>query len=51
MLENRHIREIIKNIDEKNDPGEELESAMRLPIFTEFANECLNTVKRKPDRL
>lgn len=49
MLENKNLREIIKNIDENIDPGNELESAMRLPIFAEFANKCLNIfVKRKP---
>ena len=44
MLENKHLRTILKNID-KNENGEkELESAMKLPVFAEFANECLKLV-------
>ena len=37
----------MKNIDEQVNPENELESAMRVPIFIEFANECLKIVEEK----
>ena len=47
MLENKHLREIIKEIDENNDPESVLEASMKLPIFVEFANECLKSIEKK----
>ena len=44
MLANEHLQRILKNIDEQENGEKELECAMRLPLFSEFANECLKVV-------
>ena len=43
MLSNKHLQRVLKTIDEK-DSEQELEAAMKLPLFVEFANECLKLV-------
>ncbi|XP_028400916.1 zinc finger HIT domain-containing protein 3-like [Dendronephthya gigantea] len=43
MLLNKHLQRVLKTIDEK-DSEQELEAAMKLPLFVEFANECLKLV-------
>lgn len=45
MLCNRHLREMIREIDSSKDPGKLLGQAMQIPIFTEFADECLRIVE------
>lgn len=45
MLHNRHLREMIREIDSSEDPGKLLSQAMQIPIFTEFADECLRIVE------
>lgn len=45
MLHNRHLREMIREIDSAEDPGKLLGQAMQIPIFTEFADECLRIVE------
>ena len=45
MLQNRHLREMIREIDSSEDPGKLLGHAMQIPIFTEFADECLRIVE------
>lgn len=45
MLHNKHLREMIKEIDSSEDPGKLLGQAMQIPIFTEFVDECLRTVE------
>ncbi|KAL9981418.1 hypothetical protein ACROYT_G010121 [Oculina patagonica] len=45
MLHNKHLREMITEIDSSEDPGKLLGQAMQIPIFTEFVNECLRTVE------
>ena len=45
MLHNRHLREMIREIDSSEDPGKLLGQAMQIPIFTELADECLRIVE------
>ena len=45
MLHNKHLREMIKEIDSSQEPGKILTSAMQIPIFTEFVDECLKTIE------
>ncbi|XP_073258305.1 zinc finger HIT domain-containing protein 3-like isoform X3 [Porites lutea] len=45
MLHNKHLREMIKEIDSSEDPGKLLTQAMQIPIFTEFVDECLRIVE------
>lgn len=45
MLHNKHLREMIREIDSSEDPGKLLGQAMQIPIFTEFADECLRIVE------
>jgi hypothetical protein len=49
MLANKHLREILKNIDAQENGEKELECAMKLPLFAEFANECLKLVDDRLD--
>lgn len=36
---------MIREIDSSEDPGKLLGQAMQIPIFTEFADECLRIVE------
>jgi len=45
MLRNKHLREMIKEIDSSQEPGKILTSAMQIPIFTEFVDECLKIIE------
>ena len=45
MLHNKHLREMIKEIDSSEDPGKLLTQALQIPIFTEFVDECLRIVE------
>lgn len=45
MLHNKHLREMMKEIDSSEDPGKLLVQAMQIPIFTEFVDECLRIVE------
>ena len=45
MLHNKHLREMIKEIDASEDPGKLLTQAMQIPIFMEFVDECLRIVE------
>ena len=36
---------MIREIDSSEDPGKLLSQAMQIPIFTEFADECLRIVE------
>lgn len=45
MLHNKHLREMIKEIDSSQEPGKILTSAMQIPIFTEFVDECLKIIE------
>ena len=45
MLHNKHLREMIKEIDSSEDPGKLLTQAMQIPIFAEFVDECLRIVE------
>ncbi len=49
MLVNKHLRQILKNIDQQENGEDELDSAMKLPLFAEFANECLKLVDDRPE--
>lgn len=49
MLHNKHLREMMKEIDSSQDPGQLLSRAMQIPIFTEFVDECLHIVEPQDD--
>merc|ERR1712025_465950 len=44
MLANKHLRAMLTEIDNSHQPGKNLESAMQIPIFTEFVDECMRIV-------
>ncbi|XP_046839727.1 zinc finger HIT domain-containing protein 3-like [Xenia sp. Carnegie-2017] len=44
MLQNKHLRQLIMNINEQSDVADQLDAAMKLPVFAEFANVCLKLV-------
>ena len=41
MLSNRHLRTLLDDIDTSTDPSGAVKAAMNIPIFEEFADECL----------
>ena len=41
MLGNRHLRELLVEIDQATNPQQALQRAMNIPVFVEFADECL----------
>ena len=47
MLTNKHLQQVLTDIDKDENGQIELDAAMKLPIFTEFANECLKLVDDK----
>ena len=47
MLQNQHLRAILEEIDGCPDPQELLNRAMRIPLFKEFIDECLEIVEYK----
>lgn len=44
LLQNRHLRTILTGIDSSDTKDIALQAAMQEPIFTEFVDECLDTV-------
>ena len=43
LLANKHLRELLREIDGSADPQAALERAMHIPVFREFADECIRT--------
>ena len=41
MLRNHHLRQLLIELNQSEEPGSLLIKAMEIPIFTEFADECL----------
>ncbi len=41
MLANRHLRDLLVEVDRSRDPQQALQKAMNIPVFVEFADECL----------
>ena len=41
MFHNHHLRQLLIELDQSKEPGSLLIKAMEIPIFTEFADECL----------
>ena len=42
MLQNQHLRVMLTELDQSEDPIRLLKKAMQIPIFVEFAEECLS---------
>ncbi|CAH1800797.1 unnamed protein product [Owenia fusiformis] len=45
LLKNPHLQDMLVYLDSSENPTKDLENAMQEPIFTEFANTCLNIVE------
>lgn len=41
MLCNPHLRRLLLEIHESHDPQLSVQKAMNIPVFVEFADECL----------
>ena len=41
MLSNRYLRDLLQEIDQSDNPQRSLKAAMNIPVFVEFADECL----------
>ena len=41
MLCNRHLRQLLLDIHKSHDPQLSVQRAMNIPVFVEFADECL----------
>lgn len=44
MLASKHLQAMLTDIDNSLEPDKHLESAMQIPIFTEFVDECMRVV-------
>ena len=49
MLTNGHLRKLLEEIDRSNDPQRHLQQAMDIPVFVEFADECLRVCGLRDD--
>ncbi|XP_041377232.1 zinc finger HIT domain-containing protein 3-like [Gigantopelta aegis] len=47
LLENPHLRTIMKSLHTSANPKQEMDMAMKEPIFAEFADECLTLVDQE----
>ncbi len=45
LLSNPHLRVMMSSLTSAEDTGTLMEAAMKEPIFTEFADECLKIVE------
>ncbi len=41
MLSNKHLRDLLQDIDQSDSPQKALKAAMNIPVFVEFADTCL----------
>lgn len=48
LLENPHLRDLLKEIDSAENAWKAMTVAMKEPLFTEFADECLKIVEPEP---
>jgi len=48
LLANKHLRDMLIEINESHNPDRKLEGAMQFPIFTEFVDECMSIVDKEP---
>ena len=57
ILQNKELRDLIREIDGHSKPPDKLKIAMQLPVFREFVDECLAVCDQStsstpsPDRL
>ena len=49
QLGNKHLRELLLAIDSSPNPGEKLDEAMQIPIFTEFMDVCMKVIEGKDE--
>ena len=49
QLGNKHLRELLVAIDSSPNPGEKLDEAMQIPIFTEFMDVCMKVIEGKEE--
>lgn len=48
LLDNPHLRNLLKEIDVADNAWNAMKVAMMEPLFTEFADECLKIVEPDP---
>lgn len=46
LLSNEHLRNLLQQLDSSSNKEADLSKLMKEPIFTEFTNECLSTIKK-----
>lgn len=50
LLRNKHLRDLLKELNEARNPWKAMRVAMTEPLFVEFADECIKVVDQE-DRL
>ena len=45
QLKNKHLQKLLMDVDSSPNPGEELDKAMQIPIFTEFVDVCMKVIE------
>jgi len=48
LLNNKHLRDMLHEINTSQNQSKTMEKVMQIPIFTEFVDECLNVIE--PDK-
>ena len=46
LLSNRHLREMLGNLNSSESPNVDMDAAMKEPMFVEFVEQCLRVVER-----
>lgn len=49
LLCNRHLKDMLLEINSTENPDKVLQNAMKIPIFTEFVDECLYILEPQPE--
>lgn len=49
LLCNRHLKDMLLEINSTENPDKVLQNAMKIPIFTEFVDECLHILEPQPE--
>lgn len=45
QLRNKHLQKLLIDVDSSPNPGEKLDEAMQIPIFTEFVDVCMKIIE------
>lgn len=50
QLRNKHLQQLLIDVDSSPNPGEKLDEAMQIPLFTEFVDVCMKIIEGEPEK-